>query len=287
MTQKNDNTASRSMVLLTLTLLSIGCASLPPSLEGIRSLPVASGALQAASQGSGSPTVVFETGAGSSMSVWSPVIERIVPLATTFAYNRPGYGTSRSRRSPRSGREVVDRLRQGLRAAGHPPPYVLVGHSLGGLYMNLFARTYPQEVAGVVLVDSSHPRQFEIFRERMPWAQAILLASYGAGPPDRRYELETMRKAKDEIDAAAAFPAVPLVVLTAGKAAAWEKEGTRALWLELQEDLAAMSPLGRQVIAERSGHFIQRTEPELVAESIREVLAAARLAGGTAERSGP
>ncbi len=279
MNKQNDNSVGRAMFLLILTILSIGCASMPSSLEGIRSLPVEDGALQAASRGAGSPTVVFETGAGSSMSVWRPVVERTAPFVATFAYNRPGYGTSRSRRSPRSGRDVVDRLRQGLRAAGHSPPYVLVGHSLGGLYMNLFARTYPREVAGVVLVDSSHPRQFEIFRERMPWAHSMLLASYGAGPPNRRYELETMKRARDEIDAAAPFPPIPLVVLTAGKAAAWENEKSRALWLELQADLTAMSPFGRQVIAERSGHFIQRNDPELVAESIREVLAAARVAG--------
>ncbi len=258
--------------LLATTLTIVSCGSMPLSLEGTRQIPVKQGVLQAASRGMSHPTVVFETGAGSGMGVWTAVINRVAPYASTFAYNRPGYGTSRVRQSPRSIREVVDQLRQGLQTAGHQPPYLLVGHSLGGLYMNYFARTYPEEVIGVVLVDSSHPRQFEIFRKEMPWAHSILLTSYGLGPLDRRYELTTMEKAHEEITQAQPFPSIPLVVLTAGEVAAWESEESRALWLRLQGELTRMSPLGTQVMAENSGHFIQRSQPELVVQAIRGIL---------------
>lgn len=101
--------------------------------------------------------VVFENGSRETLDKWSKVIEDIKNEATIFAYNRPGYGKSDETEALRDGRTIVEELRKTLQHQGLKPPYLLAGHSLGGLYMQLFARMYPQDVAGVVLVDAVYP----------------------------------------------------------------------------------------------------------------------------------
>ena len=103
------------------------------------------------------PVIVFENGSGATFDTWGKVIASIKMDATIFAYNRPGYGNSEETRQPRDGLTIVDELRSTLRRQGLQPPYILVGHSLGGLYSQVFARAYPQEVKALVLVDSIWP----------------------------------------------------------------------------------------------------------------------------------
>lgn len=102
--------------------------------------------------------VVFESGLRGTLDKWDKVLDSVSPSASVFAYNRPGYGHSDTTDAPRDGETIVKQLRQVLKHKGFHPPYVLVGHSLGGLYMQLFARQYPDEVAGIVLVDGLLPR---------------------------------------------------------------------------------------------------------------------------------
>jgi pimeloyl-ACP methyl ester carboxylesterase len=102
--------------------------------------------------------VVFESGLRGTLDKWDRVLDSVSRNASVFAYNRPGYGNSGATDAPRDGETIVRQLRQVLKHKGFAPPYVLVGHSLGGLYMQLFARQYPNEVAGIVLVDGLLPR---------------------------------------------------------------------------------------------------------------------------------
>lgn len=102
--------------------------------------------------------VVFESGLRGTLDKWDKVLDGVSPDASVFAYNRPGYANSEPTDAPRDGATIVRQLRGVLKHKGLAPPYVLVGHSLGGLYMQLFARLYPDEVAGIVLVDSLLPR---------------------------------------------------------------------------------------------------------------------------------
>jgi pimeloyl-ACP methyl ester carboxylesterase len=116
--------------------------------------------------------VVFEAGSRGTIEKWGKVLEGAGRDATVFAYNRPGYGNSEAAGTPRDGRTVVEELRQVLRHKGLTPPYVLVGHSLGGLYMQLFARAYPEEVKGLVLVDAVYPRAIKR-AEDFPWTTRL------------------------------------------------------------------------------------------------------------------
>jgi len=113
-------------------------------------------------------TVVFENGSRAELEGWRAVLQSLAPsgaaassaAASTwslFAYHRPGVGRSEATERPRDGQQIVADLRELLQQQGLKPPYLLVGHSLGGLYMQLFARQHPGEVKGLLLVDALYP----------------------------------------------------------------------------------------------------------------------------------
>ncbi|WP_257455163.1 alpha/beta fold hydrolase, partial [Archangium lipolyticum] len=166
-------------------------------------------------------------------------------------------------------------LRALLLRANLPPPYLLVGHSLGGLAVNLFARTFPGEVSGVVLLDATAPEDVGVMTRHQSgfqrFAQRTLDALFGK---DEFGETEHVSRTVDLIQRAGPFPDVPLVVVTGGRPAmAWATPAQAlAARAEHQRGLAALSPKGRQMIASRSGHFPQFTEPEIVVEAVRFVL---------------
>jgi pimeloyl-ACP methyl ester carboxylesterase len=126
---------------ILLTILVSGCASLPN--EKIGTIDHRQVEYSLIRNNSGSAVVVFENGLNGKMNWWHKVIPEIAREASTFAYNRPGYGISDPVSSPRDGSHIIDELRLFLKSNGLKPPYVLVGHSVGGLYMQLFARRYP------------------------------------------------------------------------------------------------------------------------------------------------
>ncbi|KFA91743.1 alpha/beta fold hydrolase [Archangium violaceum] len=224
--------------------------------------------------GQGSPTLVLINGAGGPIEGWLRVWEPLSALGTVFAYNRPGLGGSGKPVVPQTGDVLVESLRALLSHAQLPPPYVLVGHSLGGLAVNLFARTYPAEVSGVVLLDATAPEDVGVMASHRSgfqrFAQRTLEALFGR---DELGETEHVSRTVDLIQRAGPFPDVPLVVVTGGKPAmSWATaEQALAARAEHQRRLAALSPRGRQMLASRSGHFPQLTEPEVVVEAVRSV----------------
>jgi pimeloyl-ACP methyl ester carboxylesterase len=111
--------------------------------------------------GAGSPTVVIETGVGSTSLGWYLVQERLSSLTRVCTYDRSGLGWSEPRDGPQDSETIARRLHILLNDAGVPRPLLLVGHSGGGLYIREYTREFPDEVAGLVFVDSSSPRQMD------------------------------------------------------------------------------------------------------------------------------
>lgn len=127
--------------------------------------------LHAQIMGMGDVTVVLDAGMGCFSLDWSLVQPEIAKFAHVISYDRAGYGWSDESPLQRTSRNIVSELHHLLQQAKVPPPYILVGHSFGGVNMRLYASTYPEEVAGIVLVDSAHEEHFQ----QMPiWPRRLI-----------------------------------------------------------------------------------------------------------------
>src|SRR3984885_6191148 len=124
--------------------------------------------------GQGSPTVILESGLGDSYVSWRKVQPQMEKFTRVCSYDRAGLGFSGTSSRPRTSQVIAEELHALLRAADVAPPYVLVGHSMGGFDVRLFASLYRGEVAGMMLVDASHPEQ----QERLPPALNDLDATW-------------------------------------------------------------------------------------------------------------
>ncbi len=252
-------------------------------------------------RGSGSPTVILEAGAGNDGEVWDSVAlptgatgPAVFPGTAEFtrvcAYDRPGTfvdagkpGRSDPAPMPRTAAQMVTDLHALLKAADIPGPYVMVGHSFGGLIVRLYASMYPDEVVGLVLVDAAHEGYYSATRAVLTAGQWTQFADAPEDPAFPKLEkVDVDASAREMRDAAASSPLrpMPLVVLTHGQPWEWPAgypvTALEELWLPLQRKLASLVPGGRLVVAEKSGHFIQLEQPDLVIESIRQVVEAIR-----------
>lgn len=214
--------------------------------------------------------VVFENGLGGTLDWWKKVFPVISNNTTAFIYNRPGYGSSAGALTQRDGIHIVDELRILLKNRGLNPPYILVGHSIGGLYMQLFARRYPNEVCALILVDTTHPLQLT-----------------GKGSPDNwpffarlMFNISTSNVVKDEFNNISntggqvlALPTVtgkPVIILSALKPMSVKSELADDS-NEKRIDIARLYPDSKQIWVD-SNHGIPLEKPEAVINAILEVI---------------
>jgi pimeloyl-ACP methyl ester carboxylesterase len=248
------------------------------ALPAIRALQTRSGRLGYILSGSGEPRIVLFSGAGVSLQGWEPLYPRIEKLGTVLAWNRFGLQGSDPPAQRQTGTVVLASLRELLGYNGLRPPFVLVAHSLGGLFANLFARLYPQQVAGVLFLEATHPEDREALQkheDHLVHALGKLLAMPQMFfRPNVQRELACVEDTVREIAAAGPFPEVPVRVITGGLTPkSWQMSpGVVGARRANQQALARLSPLGEQVLAQKSGHFPQLTEPGLVLDVLADLL---------------
>jgi len=216
--------------------------------------------------GTGSPTVIMETGLGSSSGNWIDPQRELASTTRVCRYDRVGIGQSQAR-----GVETItagtraDELHALVQAAQLDGPYVLVGWSFGGMIVRLFAARHPADAAGLVLLDSSHEDQLID-----PWFTSQSQA--WSDGPSRILDPE---RSRSELLAAADFGATPTIVLTEGQMNGdFERH-----WSPLQDALATMSTSSLHLVATKAGHDINHDAPELTVAAIEAVIAAARTGG--------
>jgi pimeloyl-ACP methyl ester carboxylesterase len=222
--------------------------------------------------GSGPVTVIFEAGLGDTLDVWRKVQPRVAATcARTLAYNRAGYPGSRSGLAPRTASEIVGELRAELAARRIEPPYVLVGHSLGGLYMQYFARNFPGEVAGLLLVDSTHWEQLAKMRLAAPanYYMVRSMSKLMVGP--MRREFADSELAGEQVATSPLPRGIPTIVLSSSKAAPGETPAFRVFMRRLQDEMAETYLATRHSFPLGSGHYIQREKPGDVVNAIEEL----------------
>jgi pimeloyl-ACP methyl ester carboxylesterase len=231
--------------------------------------------------GSGSPTIILEAGYGDDGTMWAPVQLRVSTFTRVCSYDRANLARSDDAPVPRTAQQIVDDLHALLTAADVQPPYVMVGHSYGALYSRLFASEYPDDVAGLVLVDGWHEdydAELKQLVDPVLWTQWERLL---AEDPD--YEVVDLDQSYEEIRDAAPLPDVPLLVISHGLKpdatccpSGWPIDQMDDLWQDLQDQLADLEPNSRHIIAEKSGHAIHQADPQFVADGIKDVVDAVR-----------
>ena len=221
-------------------------------------------------EGQGPRTVILEAGLGDTMDVWQDVQPRIASGCTrTLAYNRAGYQGSDPASGPRDSATIVAELRAELKRRNIDPPYVLVGHSLGGLYMQYFARNYPHEVAGLLLVDSTnwHQEMTLDSAANTPYAGRTAVTLFM--PWIMRREITDSSTAGQQVHTSPQAEGFPTIVLSSTRAPPGETPASA----DMQDEIAADFPGASHLRVAESGHYIQRDQPAVV------VAAARRLAG--------
>ena len=239
--------------------------------------------------GQGAPTVVFENGLTTD---WYALQNRLSRTTRVCSYDpaRQNGPSSRSDSAPapRTGNDRVRDLATLLTVARVPGPYLLAGHSNGGLFSLMYASRHPRKVAGLVLIDGVHPRYhrstFEALRHLIPKSEwsAAYRGFCALQPLQQDWEqmdiCRAERQARAQLATAPLHP-MPLTVISHGLPEgppSTERDTVERVWARLQRALAALLLRSRQVIAERSGHDIAHTQPGLVLREVRKVVASIR-----------
>ncbi len=245
-----------------------------PLAPEVRYIDVGGYKLRMAVAGSGTPTVVFDSGFGDRLEVWDDVMPEVSRFARVVAYDRAGLGKSDEALKPRSYRQIATELHALLQRAGIRPPYVLVGHSMGGANIRAFASMYKDEVVGLVFVDPLTEKIFEVASKQELNAELLRQeASVRNAPAGVQSEWKLLKidmlNQSAELRSFGKPPDVPAMLLVAGR-------DRPRLWAK-----TVLEQYGTWMIEAREGgivytpdnsHYIQRDEPTLVVSAIRRVV---------------
>lgn len=251
--------------------------------------------------GKDSPAVVLLNGGGETIRQWNKIIPVIAQYTTVMAYDRQGLGRSEMiDKKPRTADSVVKRLCIMLKKAGVKPPYILVAHSIGGLYASYFARHYPKEIAGLVMIDANNRYQVhlkklntkglnehskKLLNKIMQDHQHLTQVTHQAKQWLSSHQLSAKQHAKlvedlevmgkigsaNELDQAGKLPNIPLIVLVESK----KTEGYQ-IWRKINQKLAEDVPCSVFDVVPNSDHHIMISQPKVVAQAIKTVIQAVR-----------
>jgi len=259
--------------------------------DAVRMLDVGGHRLAFSCTGTGSPTVVLETGLGAESSEWAFIQRGIAEFTRVCRYDRAGRGASDPAPRPRTASQMVDDLHTLLRIADIPGPYVLVGHSFGGLLMRLYAQKYASSVCGLVLVDSMHEDQFDVFgpvfpspspSDPAPWREMRAFWTGGWRDPKSTTEGIDFVASLREGRAIKSLGAIPMHVITAASflnqplVPPADRAPLQQRWDHLQKTFLKLSSAATQSFVPTSGHFVQRDAPQAVIDAIKPLIAQAR-----------
>jgi pimeloyl-ACP methyl ester carboxylesterase len=221
--------------------------------------------------GEGGTTVILDAGLGSTSGDWSKVQPAVATFSKVFSYDRAGLGQSEKAPAPRTCQDIISDLRELLLSASLHPPYILVSHSWSAINARWFANQYPDEIAGMLLIDPVHEDKYAQFEKILSAEQASRMWT----------SVKDQAKNDENIDRITSIEQVhgkqtlfdfPLIILTRLP----DSDELNKIETNLQAEYLKLSTHSRQVFSKYDDHFIQISEPELVIDSIRQVLVAIR-----------
>jgi pimeloyl-ACP methyl ester carboxylesterase len=299
-------TAIRSTVTAltagVLAIIEVGAAQQfdvsAPSAEpvpGFASVDIGGRSLRYKCFGAGTPTVLIEPGGGVSLETvfswdkpigWAVIVPQISKLTRVCVYDRAGLGRSDPAPAPRTSLDVAKDLHELLDRAHIAPPYVIAGQSYGGMNARMFASRYPQTIAGIVLVDSSHPDTYPEVAKVLPPptpGESKFLQGWRTGPDlSKTREWVDLKANGDLVRATGGFGDKPLVILV--RSPTWNDpfapDDVEPLIDEvlqrLDAQLLTLSSDSKLIVAKQAGHNIQLDDPQLVVDAISDVVLRSR-----------
>jgi len=216
-------------------------------------------------------TIVFESGYGCTSDYWGPIKEGISEFAQFFIYDRAGLGESEQDGRLKDSKQSIENLHMLLQNANIKPPYLLIGHSLGGANVRLYASKYPEEIAGIILLDSCHEDQNKImpplFTEEM---RSIYFNQFSI-----EGSIDDIEKSFEQISEVKSLGDVPLTVVSAGLQSYHTTESFAA-WNLFQRDLTRLSTKSKHIIVKDAGHLLHVDQPQIIIEIIKHALQEAK-----------
>ncbi|WP_020394665.1 alpha/beta fold hydrolase [Thiolinea disciformis] len=216
------------------------------------------------------PTVVFQSGLGDDQTVWQAVIKGLGDKVASLRYDRAGYGASAAASAPRTPCQIASEQHELLQTLGISPPYILVGHSLGGLYEYVYANLYPHEVAGLVLLDPTHPQHWQRIQAELPAIATLLSTSRLVFGSTACQEFDAQQTCLEQLTAK--LPnSISTRLLVSTQRTALEQGAFEQMLKELALDWQRKTnaPIIQTI---NSGHYIQSEQPEAVIMAIHEIL---------------
>ncbi|MFJ7932704.1 alpha/beta fold hydrolase [Peribacillus sp. NPDC096448] len=212
-------------------------------------------------------TVVFESGYGFPSDYWNPIKDEISKFGQFLTYDRLGLGESEKDDRPKDSKQSVKNLRALLQNANIKPPYMFVGHSIGGANVRLYASAYPEEVAAVILLDSCHEDQNKImpplFSEEM---RSIYFNQFSV-----EGSLDEIQDSLEQISKCHSLGDIPLTVVSAGLQSYHTTESFAA-WNLFQRDLTRLSTNSKHIVVEDAGHLLHVDQPQVIVNIIKDTL---------------
>ena len=213
------------------------------------------------------PIVILDAGLGDVSASWESIAAEVSPFARVLTYDRAGLGRSDPAPTPRTCKDMIADLRHLLVAANLHPPYILLAHSWSGINARYFANEYPDEIAGMVVVDAVHEDKYERFAEIQTEEQNIRMWAAVKDPAKNDEGIDRIAS----IEQVRAHPRIhdfPLIVITRASATdAWNQIET-----SLQAEFLKLSTNSKQLISKSSDHFLNNSDPEIIVNAIREIV---------------
>jgi pimeloyl-ACP methyl ester carboxylesterase len=286
--------SKRHLLGICLSLLFIDCAAQDTSVTE-NSINIGTHRLHFYSKGSGSPTIVLDAGMGNSYRDWLPLFEKVSQKIQIFCYDRAGYGQSEMGPLPRTCDKAADELQKLLDNANIKGPYLLVGHSLGALNLQIFAHKNMKNIEGMLLLDpppldwisgKGFPeltrmaeKQTRVFEET---AKSMRNSDNNEQKKQTNFFLtlasehgEMFLSSSRQVAAITSFKDIPVIVIASGKpnpAFGDDAVPFQKFWNEQCKQLAAKSSNSKYLLAAESGHHIHIDNSEIVLKAINELL---------------
>ena len=262
---------SQQGVKLSLTFKRLAKNQSSESVLKLQKVDVGGHGLHLLVGGQGSPAVIFEGGFGTGIASWSTVQRDVAAFAQTVSYDRAGIGQSDPGPKPRSAKQIAAELHVALEKSGIKPPYVMVGHSFGGIYVRVFADMYPKEVVGMVLIDPSQESFNDWLKKNEPDRVKASESNIAKAAEGVRAESAGVETSYAQARVAKVPEGIPVVILSATEDESMPAEA-RKVWIEKHKEWAAKVPGSKHIVVEKAPHFIQAQQPSLVLDAIKQIL---------------